>query len=336
MNIEWQDFLASKEAIFEGGEKTYFDNTDHIMTDLSHTGLISAHGDDASSFLQGQLTNDINQVTEDNAQLSAFCSPKGRALALFLIYKQEQTTYLQLSEELIEATLKRLKMFVMRSKVTLKNCTGEWIRLGISGPDSAQKLTKLFSDIPLETYGISKTSQLTIIRLPGVHPRFELIGKNLDEMKNIWSTLSQYFTPAGYSAWELANIHAGIPALYPATADKFVPQMINLDELNAINFKKGCYVGQEVIARVKYLGKVKRRMHPATIESTATHQAGDAIYCGNNDTAIGLIVAAQPENEKKQALLISIKEDFIESNNIYLNSDQEKIPIKLYAGSFLL
>ncbi len=341
MNIEWQDFLASKEAIIENGKIVHFgnaseelqqSNTGHIIADLSHTGLISAQGDDVSTFLQGQFTNDINQVTENRAQLSTYCSPKGRALALFLIYKQQKKTCLQVSEELIEPTLKRLKMFIMRSKVTLEDCTNQYIRLGLSGSESEQKLIKLFSSIPTEEYGTSQHAQLTIVRLPGVSPRFELISSDVAEMKNIWSILSKEFTPAGYSAWELTNIHAGIPTLDSTTTDKFVPQMINLDELNAINFKKGCYVGQEVIARVKYLGKVKRRMYPATIESTVTPQAGDAVYDINNDTTIGLIVSAQPESNKKQALLVSIKEEFVKSNNVYLESNQDKTPIKLVSS----
>ncbi|MCF6234829.1 MAG: folate-binding protein [Gammaproteobacteria bacterium] len=338
MNIEWQNFLASKEAVIENEKIVYFGNINkelrqsnngHIMANLSHIGLISAGGDDALNFLQGQLTNDINQVTDNNAQLSAYCSPKGRALALFLIYKQNQSIYLQVSEELIEPTLKRLKMFVMRSKVTLEDCTDQFIRFGLSGSNSEQKLIKLFSNIPTEDYSALQLPKITIIRLPGVHPRFELIGSNVSEMKIIWSTLSQEFTPVGYSAWELTNIQAGIPTLSAATADKFVPQMINLDELNAINFKKGCYVGQEVIARVKYLGKVKRRIHQASIESTFTPQAGDTVYCGDNEAIIGLVVSAQPTSEKKQALLISIKEDFLENNHIYLESNQEKTLVKL-------
>ncbi len=338
MNIEWQDFLVSKKAVFENGKTVHFSHINeglqqshsgHIIADLSHTGLILAKGNDTSDFLQGQFTNDINQVTENHAQLSAYCSPKGRALALFLIYKQNQETYLQVSEELIEPTLKRLKMFVMRSKVTLEDYTHKFIRLGLSGSNSEQKLTKLFSDIPTEDYSTLQLPQITIIRLPGMHPRFELIGSDVSEMKNIWSTLSQEFTPVGYPAWELTNIHAGIPTLYSTTADKFVPQMINLDRLNAINFKKGCYVGQEVIARVKYLGKVKRRMHQASIESTFTPKSGDTVYCSDNDTTIGLVVSAQPESEKKQGLLISIKENFVGSSNIYLKNNQEKIPVKL-------
>ncbi|HEB63177.1 MAG TPA: folate-binding protein [Gammaproteobacteria bacterium] len=338
MNTEWQNFLISKKAVFEDGKTVHYGNmgeeihqssTGHIMTDLSHTGLISAQGNDASSFLQGQLTNDINQVTLSNAQLSAYCSPKGRVLALLLIYKQNQNRYLQVSEELIEPTLKRLKMFIMRSKVTLEDCTDQFIKLGLSGADCEQKIKKIFTDIPTTEYATSQHDQLTIIRLPGIHPRFELIGNNLKEMKKIWSTLSQEFIPAGYSAWDLTNIQAGIPTLYSTTSDKFIPQMINLDELNAINFKKGCYVGQEVIARVKYLGKVKRRMYQASIESTFTPQAGDMIYSKSHDTTIGTVVSAQPENEKKQALLISVKEEFTENGNIYLENSQKKWPLKL-------
>ncbi len=334
MNIEWQNFLVSKGAVFEDGRLLRFNGTNHnrptddIITCLAHTGLILAQGDDLQQFLQGQLSNDIRQVSEDKAQLSAYCSPKGRVLALFLIYRHNQNLYIQTNKELLEPTIKRLRMFIMRSKVTLSDCSHDFIRLAVSTAKGEPILSKLFKgNIPKDEYGTSHPSPNTaMIRLPGTTSRFELIISDVKEAIDIWTALDKNFTPVGYSQWELTNIEAGIPEIYPATVDKFVPQTINLDKLGAINFKKGCYVGQEVIARVKYLGRVKRHMYAATVESSLTPKAGDTLYSDDHETAIGLVVSAQQESNGRQSLLVSIKEDAAKGG-IYLENEPEKVTI---------
>ena len=252
------------------------------LCDLSHLGLLEISGADAVAFLQGQVTNDVKLLAGTNAHYSAYCSPKGRMLALFLAFSHYDHLHLQFNRELLEPIMKRLKMYVMRSKVEIKDVSDSIVRFGLNGPEAASMLAPMFSKIPMQDYELVSLENGTIIKLPSFNAdaRFEIFSEATNA-PIIWDTLKTNCQLVEKYYWDWLEIQAGIPDVTLKTQEQFVPQMLNLDILNGINFKKGCYTGQEIVARTHYLGSVKRRTYLAEIttenQSDSAPQAGDKI-----------------------------------------------------------
>jgi folate-binding protein YgfZ len=307
MNTEWQDFLKQQGAQIESELVTGFDNSvdvsaladKTVIADLSHFGLIKVSDEEAMDFLQNQFSNDIKDVTEQQSQLSAYCSPKGRMLASFRIFKQADDYYLELSADLLESTLKRLRMFVMRSKVVLEDISNDWVRMGLAGQQAESLLQPHFSSIPAEPHQSVVEKGCSLIRLAGDIPRFEIHGTP-PALIAIWSDLQSKAQPANRQIWDWFDIKAGIPVINQKTVEAFVPQMVNFSTIGGVSFTKGCYPGQEVVARMHYLGKLKRRMYLAHVDSDTTPDAGMELYTqadGETNTgpqSCGKIVQAQP------------------------------------------
>ena len=305
MKPEWKDFLNDAGAEFSNAKVDSFGNpeqerqiahTGEILCDLSHYGLIAAYGEDAETFLQGQFTNDINNIDLTHSQLSSFCSPKGRMLANFRIFKRDETWYLSLPYELLETTLSRLRMFVMRSKVTLEDADDALVRFGLSGPKVAEQLKAITGSTPDNVDTVTQNKDYTIIRVAGIEPRFEVYGL-LEGMTQLWQSLDVDAAPVGANIWELLNIQAGIPVIVAQTTEAFVPQMANMELVNGVDFKKGCYTGQEIVARMHYLGKLKRRMYHISIDTNQAPAPGDSLYAveSKGGSGTGTIVSAQQQ-----------------------------------------
>ena len=303
MKTEWEKFLIDAGAEFIGDKVESFGNpsqersiihTGDTICDLSHYGLISACGADAVAFLQGQFTNDVAQIDESHSQLSSYCNPKGRMLANFRIFKRDETLYLSLPYPLLEAVQNRLRMYVMRSKVTLEDASDALMRFGLNGPKADKRLKAITGQIPENVNDAIQYNGYTIIRVHGTNPRFEIYGQ-LDAVTQLWQSLDVNATAVGSHIWELLNIHAGIPVITAGTYESFVPQMANMSLIGAINFKKGCYTGQEIVARMHYLGTLKKRMYRISIETNEAPKAGDKIFAENSTagTGTGTIVSAE-------------------------------------------
>lgn len=307
MNPEWLDFLKNNGAEIENNQVISFGNplgnpqrelrmvhTGLIICDLSHQGLISVEGDDATDFLQGQLTNDIRNVSEHHSQLSAYCTHKGRMLANFRIFKRNESFYLKLPLALLEPTLKRISMFTLMARVVLKDSSHNLMRMGLSGPDADTHLNDILGSVPTEVDDCIQQHGLTVIKCAGPLPRYEIIGE-LDAVKNIWQQLDVHAAPVGAGPWEALDILAGIPTIYPETSEAFVPQMTNMHVINGVSFKKGCYIGQEVVARMQYLGTLKRRMFRININSDDPVSPGDKLFSVDSSSGqgTGQIVSAQ-------------------------------------------
>ena len=305
MKAEWQNFLEKVGAEIENRTVVSFGNipreqrmiqTGLVMCDLSHQGLISVNGDDASDFLQGQLTNDIRDVSPLHSQLSAYCTPKGRILSIFRIFKRNDTYYMRLPRTQLEETMKRLRMFVLMSKVSFEDSSDTLVHIGVSGPTAIEQLSTQIKDLPDQVDDVTQCDGYTIIKLAGLHPRFEIYGE-LEAMKNLWSNLDVHTAAIGAGPWALLNILAGIPTIYPETSEAFVPQMVNMQIINGVSFQKGCYTGQEVVARMQYLGKLKRQMYRVYVKTNDEVKAGDTLFSANSTSGqgTGTIVDAQPD-----------------------------------------
>lgn len=252
-----------------------------VVAPLAHLGLIRAAGPDVEAFLQGQLSSDVRLVTADRAQISSFNSPKGRMLAVLHLLRAGDDVLLELPRAVLEAVLKRLSLHVLRSRVKLTEAA-DLIQLGIAGPDAPVVLGGLGLPAPTAALECAWQDDLAVVRRLGPTPRYTLVA-SLERAGDLWQRLRPQASAVGTQAWKLLEIEAGIPAVYPETQDHFVPQMCNLDTLGGISFDKGCYTGQEVIARVHYRGAVKRHMSKVmTLASGLPPGAAFALPDGRN------------------------------------------------------
>ncbi len=258
--------------------------------ELDELGVIAVRGADAVTFLHAQLTNDIAHLAPGHLQLAGYCSAKGRLLAVFDCWRAGDAIYLQLPKEILPAIQKRLSMFVLRSKAKLEDASAEQTCLALMGPGAAAALAA--SEIAPPDAGVAHALGGGIVaRLrdtPNVPERFLVIGPKA-EVAAARARLGSVdaMDPA---AWWWSQIDAGSATVFAATQEKFVPQMINLEVLGGVNFKKGCYPGQEVVARSQYLGKLRRRMAIAHIDGDT--RAGADIFAQGTTEAVGTVVMA--------------------------------------------
>jgi folate-binding protein YgfZ len=312
MNRDWRVFLLQQGA--RGGDDDRIhpptataasrDVGDCTRFDLSHLGLIAVQGADAGPFLQGQFTNDIRNLTGSLSQISGYCSPKGRLLALLRVIRSADTIYLQLPVELLTDTLERLRRYVLRSKVTLEDRSDGPIRIGLAGADAPQRLERLGLPVPQQDHGQAVADGITVLRLPSPVPRFQLIA-DYGRQTSLWDALVPVSNWGDQDTWALHDIRAGIPTIYPATVDAFVPQMVNLQLIDGVSFTKGCYTGQEVVARLHYLAKPKRRMYLAKVECPIPPRPGDTLESAtsSSEQAAGRVVDAHPSGDGRYELL---------------------------------
>lgn len=235
---------------------------------LPEWGLIQATGPDAATFLQGQLTQDVQSLALGQARLAGYCSAKGRLLASFIVWRDGPETFnLACSTDLLASTLKRLSMFVMRAKCKLSDASGDWALWGLAGQDVA---IALGASEPQAAWAVARNADIQAVRLPDVGgvPRWLAAAP-----------VSQTFAPLPALAldeWQWLEVQSGLVRIVAATADAFVPQMVNFELVGGVNFKKGCYPGQEVVARSQYRGTLKRR--GALLRSPQPLVAGQEVY----------------------------------------------------------
>ena len=327
MNTSWQSHLEQAGATIENGAVTDFGNPgdefknagqQNIIADLSHYALIEAQGEDATDFLQNQLSNDIKQVDDTHSQLSSYCNPKGRMLASFRIFQLNGNYILRLPADTLETTLKRLRMFIMRSQVTLEDVSNNLARFGLYGAQAEQLLSETGISIPQDVDAVVSQDGYCVIRVPGNQPRFELHGTP-ESLAKLWDSFSNTTTPVGKNVWALQDIESGIPDIYEGTVEAFVPQMTNLHAMGGVSFKKGCYPGQEVVARMQYLGKLKRRMYRAHVETDNLPQPGDNVYSSGSDDPVGKVVQAQASSQGGAELLAVLQIARVEQDSIHLD-----------------
>ena len=271
---------------------------------LSHWGVIRAHGAEAASFLQGQLTNDVATLDSSHARLAGFCSAKGRLQASFLVCKPAaDELLLACSASVLPATLKRLSMFVMRARCKLSDATGDVGLWGVMG-DAAQRLLQ-----GIEPGQTRVDEGATVIRLADADgaARCLLMVAAADAVPTSTApSSSTSSTPAharpvalsalpamSLDAWRLGEVRSGIPVIEAATVDQFVPQMLNYDIVGGVDFQKGCYPGQEVVARSQYRGTVKRRMFLFDVDAPAA-PGQEVFHSADAGQPAGMVVNAAP------------------------------------------
>jgi folate-binding protein YgfZ len=330
MKTDWKAFLADAGAEFEGEQVAHFGNPERekrvslsglVFADLDYFGVIAVHGSDAGSFLQAQFSNDIGKLDTGHSQLNAYCTPKGRMLGLMRIFRQGDSYYLRLPADTLEAVIQRLRLYVLRADVTLEDASESFLRIGISGESAPGELLALVGQVPEENNGVVRSGDLTLLHIPGVQPRFEVYAASLKSARALWDGLNVHGAPVGEPVWRLLDILAGIPSIYADTAEMFVPQMTNLHLVDGVSFRKGCYPGQEIVARMQYLGTLKRRMYLGRIDARQPPQPGEPLFSADDDKQpIGRIVDAQPHPNGDIAALAVLQIAAADAGDVYLGA----------------
>lgn len=323
MNPNWTGFLARQGLVNDAESfadpaaelKAARDGT--VVVAISDQGVIRASGEDAPGFLHNLLTNDIKNIPADGARLAALCTAKGRMMASFLIWREGADYLLQLSTDILPAIQKKLSMYVLRSKVKISDASAEHVLIGVAGAQAEAMVASLGAK-PGATMSTASFSGGTVVRLDG--QRF-VLAVAAESAETIWVQLAASATPAGMAAWRLLEIAAGQPRIVAATQEAFTPQMVNyeLPAVGGVNFQKGCYPGQEIVARTQYLGKVKRRMYRVTLDTS--FPPGTQVFTPETgDQHCGTVVSSAPAPEGGYECLLVVQSSGMEAGEVHVGS----------------
>lgn len=316
---DWQTYLSGESATVDDNHLHFNElpadfpallaQDGNIVSPLIHQNLISVKGPDAARFLQGQITCDVFHLAIGESTPGARCNPKGRMLASFILFRaEEQCFFLQLHHSLTTPLISELNKYAVFFKVELADVSEHLCLLGVTGK-SAEQISP--TDISYQ-YPLIDGRKILIV--------------SANIIPSVWDTLLDTARPAGTEFWQLMDIQSGIGHVEIATSDLFVPQMLNFQAIGAISFKKGCYTGQEVVARMKYLGKLKRRMYRIRIAAATGHlMPGTPCYLKGQHQAVGHIVSVAHYNSEQLEMLAVLTEEAAES-------DELMIGLQLYAA----
>lgn len=337
MSNEWVEMLKKHEIEPEEADasimaqvKQSFVEISQVI-DLSGFAVVEITGEDAPVFLQGQFCNDLQQVSSTHAQVTGYCTPKGRLLALPTIVGFESGFRLLVPQSVKEAFIKRLSMFVMRAKVSIRELS-DWRCVGLIAADdsSVGLIQSLFGSLPTAPLDVLTSQSAQVIRWHDDHAveqraRFLVIADK-ETVTNVWNQEGR-LARSGQSAWRLADISAGVPSITGEVVEAFVPQMVNLQLIDGLSFTKGCYPGQEIVARMHYLGKLKRHMRlfklslaKTPLEAAPNPVAGSKLSCGTDQEA-GVVVDAAQLGDGVILLLAVVKVSANEGMVQYENCD---------------
>lgn len=297
MHTDWINYLNTQNFTFHAPQ-----DKQTILAPLTHLAILEVSGKDATNFLQGQTTCDIKALVDSQPRLGAYCNAKGRTISTFIIIKQQDNFLLILTSDLIDIVRKKLQMYILRADVQLTDQSDQLCIIGIHN-------TKLEAQSNLYAYPQLENSFLFIS-----NPEQAIAFSN--ELIQ-----QQEITLVDKNAWLGLDVQAGIPWLHQETSEDFVPQMLNLDKLDAISFEKGCYTGQEIVARTHYLGKNKRAMYQANCATEVSVTPGCTISEMNEEaSSVGTVILATKQNSATQ-LLVVLKDQASGAKNLQLNNE---------------
>jgi folate-binding protein YgfZ len=329
MQDGWIQFLNEQGATTDTNGVTVFGSaSDEVaqlqvkpqIISLDHLGVARVSGEDAENFLQGQLTNDIALLKEQKVQISGYCNPKGRMLAQFIIMPEAEGYLLLLPRSIYDKTINRLKMFILRSKVEITDLRDDYACIGVAGRNIKDLLQSSMSELPEQEFALVTTPDYMACRMPGTISRYLLVAR-VQKAIEIWNQLATDISRAGPTAWHWLDIHAGLPVILPETIEEFVPQSLNLELIGGVSFKKGCYTGQEIVARMHYLGKPKRRMFHLQQDDGTPPVPGTGIYeAGSDDQTVGQVVNVAPAPDGGFDLLAELKLSHYQKTSLHIGA----------------
>jgi len=323
MNLNWKNFLISKNAVFANDTHVVFPSSEHedsqFIYPVTYLGILTVSGIDAAKFLQGQITCNINDITGAKSSLGALCNPKGRVITTFLLVKNGDDFLMILPIGLLESVKKRLQMYVLRSKVTLTDSSDELCLIGLS--DEAMQS----GEVPEQRFATDKRDNI-VVDFQGR----SLVIAEADNAQALWDEqVNLGFQAEDSAQWRYLDLLSGIPWLTAETSEEFIPQMLNLDKLGGISFNKGCYTGQEIVARTHYLGKTKREMFLAECDVLTPPEPNTAIIDDNAgaEQSVGKVLYAHRGQDTCKMLVVLQSDDIAAYNLKLKNQNQDKITL---------
>ena len=286
-------------------------DTDTVVSPLPQYGFIRVKGPDANIFLQGQTTADFRRVTTHSAQPGAYCTPKGRMVSSFVAAcPVEHEVLLRMRRDIVVSSQAVLAKYAVFSKAELTDASDQFIVLGLAGEQAPRLIEQIFGEKPAAHWASVTDGRALAVQTGQNEHTFELWLPESDAFAH-WQALSAQATAVSSSTWNDMNIDSGIADVCAATADELIPQMLNFDATGVVNFKKGCYTGQEVVARLHYRGTAKRRLYRARVASGKTVE-GDEVFAGDKTQSVGVIATAAPSGK----VLVVLARDALESGDL--------------------
>lgn len=283
---------------------------------LSHEGVLAVRGVDASKFLQGQLTCNLDYLSDAKASLGARCTQKGRMQSSFRILLEGDGCLMAMASELIEPQLADLKKYAVFSKSKLTDESASWVRFGVQNGDSA--LEALGLALSSDTDSVVRAENLVAIR---VSPSRAELWVPASQAGRVETHLTETLSEGKLNDWLLGQIRAGIGQVFAQTREEFIPQMLNLQAVGGVSFKKGCYTGQEIVARMQYLGKLKRRLYRLTLAGDDLPEPGAALFSPVHASSVGNVVVSAKAAQGIELLAV-LQADAVESGQIHLGSSE--------------
>lgn len=292
MNSTWKNFLISENAVFDQTGGIDFTNPgiqENGLFALSQFGLLKISGVDAADFLQGQITCNVHELSTDKSCFTALCSPKGRVISTFLLVRPDQDFLLVMPLSLLETVRKTLQRYVLRAKAKIEDISQQFCLMGVH--KNRENLTGLFA---------TNQNGITTIEL-ATSVQHQLVIAEPDNAIEFWQTLHEQegLSPCGSELWNFHSIGLGLPWLNIASSEHYIPQMLNLDRLGGISFNKGCYTGQEVVARTHFLGQAKRHLtlvETAPLDTLPAPETAIIDISRDGHPAAGKIISAACHN----------------------------------------
>lgn len=290
MNLDWKTFLLNQQVLTDEAKPAANVIGDRAVFAVVDFGVLSVSGRDAATLLQGQITCNVNELNTTRSSLAAMCNPKGRVIAVLLLVKNADGFLLILPVEMLETVKKRLQMYVLRSQVNISDGSDAYCLLGLSEPGE-----------PSPRFVTQNTETTITVNFPAACNR-KLLITDTETAIRLWQSKLDYqgYRKANQTEWRYLDTVSGIPWVTQATSEEYIPQMLNLDKLGGISFNKGCYTGQEIVARTHYLGKTKREMFLAECQSLAAPELNANIVNLDNQgqEIVGKVFRVQPLADK--------------------------------------
>jgi len=305
---------------FEGAEAPSEDAT--LLADLSYQRLLAVAGPDAAKFLQGQVTCDINALGPVS-RLGAHCNHKGRMLGSFRAVKLDaDRIMLRMHGSVLTGMQQALGKYIVFSKAELSDASEEFRRIGLAGPKAETLIKQLFGECPQADQAVFLHEHGCVIKIST--GRYECWIK-ADRAENLWQQFATQCPTVGSAAWTLLDIRDGLGEVREQTVAELIPQMLNFQAIEGISFNKGCYTGQEVVARMQYLGKMKRQMFRVALTGDKLPQPGDHLYSDTSQQSVGnVVMAATCSGDKKSAeALAVITKVAVEADSVFLDENHQ-------------
>ncbi|WP_163835056.1 CAF17-like 4Fe-4S cluster assembly/insertion protein YgfZ [Spartinivicinus ruber] len=334
MITTWQSFLIKQGATFDDHQLISFQNTfkpasasqQSIVSDLEPLGILQVTGEGAEQFLQGQLTCDVKALTVNTLALGACCNNKGRMLANFYIHRLPDRFWLIMDRHLVNPMTDELKKYCAFFKAEMTNLTDQYVKLGFSGPAISELLNS--QQLPIPEAGTSLTFDNQVIcQLPNQPFCYQAWLTEATAIK-LWENLPNEVNPANYSQWQLQDIQSGLAWLNKETRLEFIPQQFNMQATGGISFKKGCYTGQEIVARMQYLGKQKNHLYRIQYQADQPIKSMTPLRSHSHTASVGHLINDTKVADNQYQALAVLQDKAVTANDLYFaNQPNEKVTL---------